>query len=481
METSTIYFKITNINENHNGYQYQDGLNILDKPFDEKGSCAVGGLYFTTINHIHEYYKYGIYLREIHLPTDDPEFKMVEDPARQKYRANKIILGAKYSLFDPATYIKFGLDMTKNDYLYYFASEHGLVKELDQLKNIMYNLDHYINGINIASANGNINVLEWFLHCSGPDLMYTRMINIQIPSGGINLIKPLQPFNAIDFAAAHGRIDVLDWFSGQGFELKYINAIDIASANGHTNVLQWVVRSGLDLEYTDSAIDIASANGHAHVLEWFSRAGLKMKYTNYAIDWASAYGHVNILEWFFKSDLELKYTVNAIDWASKLGRIDALVCWKNRPAHLPLKYTCYAIEGVLEFTYFETVIDGTAPKEILNWWKDSGLKMVYTHKAMDDASKYGRIDVLNWFKCSGLELKYSDQAIYHASANNHIDALDWWKMSGLDLKYTVSAINEALHYERYDVIKWWRDSGLEIKYSDYSEKNYLRALKMIQS
>ena len=71
---NTKYYKITNHLEKHHGYQYQDGLNILDKPFEEEGKCVPGGLYFTTIEHIPNFYSYGVYLREIFLPQDDPEF-----------------------------------------------------------------------------------------------------------------------------------------------------------------------------------------------------------------------------------------------------------------------------------------------------------------------------------------------------------------------------------------------------------------------
>ena len=73
------YFKITNFNENHHGYQYQDGLNVLDKPFEKDGSCVEGGLYFTDLKNIYNYYGYGCWLREITLPLDDPDFQMVED------------------------------------------------------------------------------------------------------------------------------------------------------------------------------------------------------------------------------------------------------------------------------------------------------------------------------------------------------------------------------------------------------------------
>jgi hypothetical protein len=86
-----LFFKITNAKENHNGFQYVDGLNILDKEFQEEGSCVEGGLYFTDVQHIFDFLDYGIYLREIILPFNDPNFKCVKDKTN-KWRANMMIL-----------------------------------------------------------------------------------------------------------------------------------------------------------------------------------------------------------------------------------------------------------------------------------------------------------------------------------------------------------------------------------------------------
>jgi len=94
-----MYLKITNKNENHHRYQYRDGLNVLDKEFDNnpKNSCTEGGLYFTNKEFIHNFYNYGIYLRIVELPIDDLEFRMIKDPEGDKWRANKIILRERYS------------------------------------------------------------------------------------------------------------------------------------------------------------------------------------------------------------------------------------------------------------------------------------------------------------------------------------------------------------------------------------------------
>ena len=92
------YYKITNKEENHNGFQYQDGLNVLEESFNDDpiASCVSGGFYFTTKEHIHKFYNYGIYIRIVKLPTDDPEFKIIKDPEGDKWRANKIILCKKF-------------------------------------------------------------------------------------------------------------------------------------------------------------------------------------------------------------------------------------------------------------------------------------------------------------------------------------------------------------------------------------------------
>ena len=100
MLNDTIYYKITNEKENHHGYQYQDGMNILDKPFELEGSCVPGGLYFATAEYILGFVEYGVYLREVQLYEDSLS---VVDPTGDKMRADKIFLGKKYQLADVET------------------------------------------------------------------------------------------------------------------------------------------------------------------------------------------------------------------------------------------------------------------------------------------------------------------------------------------------------------------------------------------
>jgi len=299
------YFKVTNANEQHHGYQYHNGLNILLEPFnnDPTASCVSGGFYFTTIEHITDFYGYGINLREIYLPESDPEFKMIKDPDGNKWRANRIILGEKYSLFDLTTYALFGLNIFDNTEL-----------------------------INQASLNGRIDVLDWW---KGSELTF-QYDNL-----------------SMDLASENDHINVLDWWKNSAFELKYSHyAMDLASKHNRVDVLDWWKNSGLILCYSTYAMDLASMCGRVDVLNWWknnSNEFTELKYSFYAMEWASHSGHINVLDWWKSSGLKLKYS--SAEMMPYYNDINVAMWWKNNK----LKYCHYG--------YF------MSDDEIINWWK----------------------------------------------------------------------------------------------------------------
>src|ERR1700678_1923139 len=73
------YFKVTNQDEIHHDHKYCTGLNVLSGPFSETGTCVPGGLYYTDLEHLSEFFGFGVYLREVYLPEKDPGFKSVSD------------------------------------------------------------------------------------------------------------------------------------------------------------------------------------------------------------------------------------------------------------------------------------------------------------------------------------------------------------------------------------------------------------------
>jgi hypothetical protein len=89
------FYKILNGEENHNGFQYHDGLNIDINKFNPINECEIGGLYFSDLTNIARYLNYGIWIREVILPIDALIY--VE---HNKYKADKIILKEKILISD---------------------------------------------------------------------------------------------------------------------------------------------------------------------------------------------------------------------------------------------------------------------------------------------------------------------------------------------------------------------------------------------
>lgn len=123
-----IFFKITNKDENHNEYQYKDGLNITNKPLLANGIDGIDGFIFTTVDNIFSFLDDGCYLREITLLFEDKYFNHIVDK-NNKWIANKIILGKRYDLSNIETFkylIKIGadVDVGKNNALKW-ASKNG--------------------------------------------------------------------------------------------------------------------------------------------------------------------------------------------------------------------------------------------------------------------------------------------------------------------------------------------------------------------
>ena len=314
------YFKITDIGEVDNGIICRDGLNVFNRPFDENSN----GFTFTTIDNIPKFYKYGIYLREIELPIKDPDFKMYKD-GTGKHRANKIIFGTRYSLFDKETYQKFNLDMSDNKYIVDFACREGKLQFLEWWRKSGIKLEYSSNAIEWASIKGHISILKWWKK-SGLELKYTG--------------------NVIDSASNAEDFKILNWWKSSGLELKYTDeAIDFASVTGNIRVLNWWRKSNLELKYSTDAIDQASANGNTNVLEWWWRQcnppdplrtsnslRLELKYTEKAMDLASAMGNIEMLDWWLKHSkdgLELRFSGDALVYAKDNMQTEIIAWWNN--------------------------------------------------------------------------------------------------------------------------------------------------------
>jgi hypothetical protein len=234
------FFKVLNPEFKHYDYQYVNGLNELKEEFndDPQKSCCSGRFYVTTIDHISNFFSYGIWLAPIELPTDNPKFKIVKDPDGNKWGVNMLIIKEKYSLFDIKTYEKFGLNIKDN---------WGIIK--------------------YASTLGNVEFLDW-------TIQYVRSL-------GYSLLEYKKVFHYcfidIDRASENNQVKVLNWWKESLLPLSYSeNAIDNASINGHIETLEWWKNSGLKLTYTKHAFNFMTDQIREKCMTWWEMSGLKM-------------------------------------------------------------------------------------------------------------------------------------------------------------------------------------------------------------
>jgi hypothetical protein len=96
-----MFLKITNQEENHHGLQYHTGLVEDIIPFERKGTCVAGGIYFTTPQYICRFLSFGEWIRELTIPKDA---EMVKDPGGDKWRASKVVLGKRRNIYKIETW-----------------------------------------------------------------------------------------------------------------------------------------------------------------------------------------------------------------------------------------------------------------------------------------------------------------------------------------------------------------------------------------
>ena len=84
--------------------------------------------------------------------------------------------------------------------------------------------------------------------------------------------------------------------------------------------------------------------------------------------------------------------------------------------------------------------------------------------SIDDASTYNLVVVLEWHLSSGLKSKYSKKAINNASKFGNIDILNLWikyaKSDNIKLRYNENAIDFAFTNGYINILNWWRDQAV---------------------
>nr|AEX63223.1 putative ankyrin repeat protein [Moumouvirus Monve] len=126
--TQRRFFTLLNENETINNVPLGTGLNVSTFEPMEK-------YIFCDLQDIFKYFNCGIYLRQVLLPQNNPKFFMKCCDNKNYYSSNMMILGKKYDLRKPESFIElinFGLDIYDVNIIYW-ASKNGYNEVVDFL------------------------------------------------------------------------------------------------------------------------------------------------------------------------------------------------------------------------------------------------------------------------------------------------------------------------------------------------------------
>ena len=177
---------------------------------------------------------------------------------------------------------------------------------------------------------------------------------------------------------------------------------------------------------------------------------------------SSTYGNTVLLDWWLSCpDIPTNdYLPDTVDAASRAGFVHVLDWWRD--SGLPLRYTERALESA----------SAEGQTAVLDWWKrvsdaapDYDPVPLKIGKSVLLAAQSGRTASLEWWDRSGIPFSHAESVARIASTHGHVQVLDmWYELKGSKLIFDNQVLVGATKNGHVDVLEWWRRSGLRVEF-----------------
>jgi hypothetical protein len=361
--------------------------------------------------------------------------------------------------------------------------------------------------IDALASNGQLKEIKWWFtfKSKAEDRHWKRGIFSDTYHewywGYKNTYDMLYTSEAVDMASANGHIDVLEYFFSihRISPFKHtIKAVDLASKFNRIDVLNWWAskcRNWMRIGRTPCEI-------FSRTVAPMDQKGNRVifKYSTEAITNACAAGHIDVVEWWHTNSIGTKlvflYNKQCMTELIKTKNIAILKWWKshhecNSNTYLFTKDSKKFHENIhihasdtLVFHFDSDSINlvlASRDLELITFVFGLRFNYDYNHtydpNLIDEISKEQLIPLLDVIKknCGPKPMHkflFTSNAINYASANNHESVLKWWftKVAADTLKYTEFAMNEASANGHVNILKLWdkNRSRLVLEYSAVS-------------
>ncbi|KAM5439812.1 hypothetical protein MferCBS31731_004222 [Microsporum ferrugineum] len=176
---------------------------------------------------------------------------------------------------------------------------------------------------------------------------------------------------------------------------------------------------------------------------------------------SAIYGNTALLDWWLHcTELPKKdYLTDAMDSASRAGFIHVLEWWRN--SGLPLLYTERALESA----------SAEGHVAVLSWWRNASecspehALPLKVGKSVLLAAQSGKTNSIAWWDQSGIPYSYTESVARIASTHGHVHVLElWYKLKGSKMIFDNQVLVGATKNGHVDVLEWWRRSGLHVEF-----------------
>ncbi|AKI80531.1 putative ankyrin repeat protein [Acanthamoeba polyphaga mimivirus] len=276
-----LYFLITNETENHNDFQYINGLNILqNKSKNTKSLCVYKP------KNICQYLWNGIYLRDIYLPKEKIGFKKYQ--LENHCETNMIVLGKRRNLGDLDTWkymIHHGIIITEDTIQY--CRTCGCTEIINYLIDNLISINHNID-IYTACKYGYNELAKYYIKNS----ITRREIHYYITSRGIY------------------------WTDIKSENINYEYIANIATQNGHVEILKGLIEEKYKLAGNLYNIMFQACQyGQLEIIKYLVELGVDIKQANNVfihLLWEGS--RFNILKYLLTIDNSINSIISKLDY-----------------------------------------------------------------------------------------------------------------------------------------------------------------------
>lgn len=294
-------YKIVNP-DGHNGLVYKEGVNTDPLPWNPKGTCEYGGIYFARED-ILAFIGYGTELYEV-----TPIGEIYEDPDDRvkKYKAHSVNLKYIGPLEDNIEFlIKQGanINVCENVPIYY-ATRYGDIK----IFNIL------VKAGAITDDNVKRMVIKTAIETNQPEIVKMLIKDI---SNMININETTNVHEFINKAITYNNIEVVSVLIQAGVDIWNNNniAIETAIAKGYENMIKLIINSGINpyknvANLLNTAIRYQQSDMYLMIADGIKKHKIKKYKSNKILLCKKKRKYTNALKISMKHHMDLNQTSN---------------------------------------------------------------------------------------------------------------------------------------------------------------------------